>query len=241
MEFTTGYSATDKTMRSFAHALPLFALVSIWVPAPAQAAIIIDFEAPFPSNPELNVLFNDPSLTLWGTTIEGITNSSPGTVFQFQGVEALAGDGGQAAIEADDGAFTSLRITPEAAGTFFAKFEANLAVLKPAQGHASGTVTVTAYDKFGNPTVAQHVIGSNGSNFFNVFASAPDLLSAILIESTVSLAEARQIRVGGVTFDIPDSSEAEVPEPAQLLLFGAGLLAMGRRLRKRPSTGVKVG
>lgn len=215
--------------------------MSICAPARAQAAIIIDFEAPFQSNPEFNVLFNDPSLTLSGTMIEGITNSAPGTVFQFQGVEVLAGDGGQAAVEADDGAFTTLLITPEIAGTFFAAFEANLAVLKPPRGHASGTVTVTAYDTFGNPTVGQYVIGSNGSNFFNVFASAPDLLSAILIESTVSLAEARQIRVGGVTFETPDPGQEQVPEPAQLLLFGAGLLAIGHRLRKRLSTGVKAG
>lgn len=232
---------SQHTMRSIVRALSLIALVSIWSPAPAQGAIIIDFEAPFPSNPELNMLFNEPSLTLSGITVEGITNSTPGTVFYFTGLETLAADGGQARVEAADGAFTSLLIAPETAGIWFSKFEANLGVLKPAHGHASGTVTVTAYDQFGNPTVGQHTIGSNGSNFFNVFASGDDLLSAILIESTVSLAEARQVRVGDVTFDSPDTGEAEAPEPAELLLFGAGLLAIGRRLRRRVRTDVKVG
>lgn len=218
-------------MRSFIHALTCCALVTAFGPASAQAGIIIDFEPPYPSNPEWNILFNDPSLTLSGTTVEGITNSTPGSVFHFTGVESLLGDGGQARVQPGDGAFTYLLIEPEANDTWFTKFEANLSVLKPARGHASGTLTVTAYDKFGVPTVGTHTIGSNGSNFFNVFASGSDLISAILIESAVSLTEARQIRVGGLVTD-PGETE-QVPEPAELLLLGAGLLAVGSRMRKR--------
>jgi hypothetical protein len=200
-------------------------------PASAQAAIIIDFQPPYASNPEWNILFNDPSLTLAGTTVEGITNSAPETVFHFTGVESLLGDGGQARVQSADGAFTSLLIEPEANDTWFTKFEANVSVLKPARGNATGTLTVTAYDKFGVPTVDSFAISSNGNNFFNVFASASDVISAILIQSSVSLTEARQIRVGGVATD-PGGNE-QVPEPAELLLLGAGLLAVGRHMRKR--------
>lgn len=219
-------------MRPFIHALTCCALLTAVGPASAQAAIIIDFEPPFASNPEWNILFNDPSLTLSGTTVEGITNSTPGTVFTFTGTEPLLGDGGQARVQSADGSFTSLLIEPEADDTWFAKFEANLSVLKPARGHASGMLTVTAYDKFGLPTVGTHTISSNGNNFFNVFASDSDLISAILIESAVSLTEARQIRVGGIATE-PGESE-QVPEPAALLLLGLGLMAAGRRMRKRP-------
>jgi len=218
-------------MRSLVHVTTLCAAIAAFGAAPARAAVIIDFEPPFGSNPEFNILFNDPSLTLSGTTVEGVTNSTPGTVFHFTGLEPLAADGGQALIEAADGAFTSLWIEPEGAGIGFTRFEANLDVLKPARGHASGTLTVTVYDILGNPTSAQHTIASNGSNFFNVLASGPDLIRAILIESAVSLEDARQIRVGGFQAPGGGEEEIEVPEPAELLLVGVGLLAVARRLR----------
>lgn len=220
-------------MRRIVHVTTLCAALTAFAAAPARAAIIIDFEPPFGSNPEFNILFNDPSLTLSGTTVEGITNSTPGTIFHFTGQELLAGNGGQALVDSADGAFTSLLIEPEDAATTYTRFEANLNVLKPARGHASGTVTVTVYDLLGNPTSAQHTIASNGSNFFNVLATGPDLIRAILIESAVDLEDVRQIRVGGLGSAPGGGGEGQVPEPAELLLFGAGLLALARRLRAR--------
>ena len=139
--------------------------------------------------------------------------------------------GGQALVTAADGAYTSLGIGPAALNLWFTQFEANLNVLKPARGHASGTVTITAYDSTGAATVAQHAIGSQGNNFFNIVSTDGDLLRAVLIETTVGLADVRQIRVGGVVDG--SSEEGSVPEPAELFLLGAGLLALSHRLRRR--------
>jgi hypothetical protein len=167
-------------MRSFLEGLATVALVLVCGAAPAHAAVVIDFTAPFAGNPDENLLFNDPGLTLTGTTIEGLS-----------------------------------------------AFEANLNVFKPAQGHASGTVMVTAIDRFGVPWVASSGVTSQGSNFFNVLAIAPDLMRSILIETTVNLEDVRQIRVGGI--EVP--RETTVPEPAVLLLFRLGLVVVARRIR----------
>ncbi len=210
----------------------LGAVLSISSPLAAGAAIIIDFAPPFAGNPDTNLLFNDPSLTLTGSSIEGITTT--GVLFNLTGTESLAANGGQARVGASDGAYTSLRIEPAALNLWFDQFEANLNVLKPAQGHASGLVTITAYDRAGGTVSAQSAIGSQGSNFFNVVATDGDLLRAILIETTVPLADVRQIRLGGLVEG--SSEEVTVPEPAELALLGVGLIAFGRRLRRRPAS-----
>jgi hypothetical protein len=67
-----------------------------------------------------------------------------------------------------------------------------------------------------------------GQNFFSLLATDPDLLRTITISSTVALSDIRQIRVGGLT-----GPEIPVPEPGTLALFGLGLVAAGRSMRRR--------
>lgn len=193
----------------------------------ANAAVIIDFTPPFGGNPDENLLFNDPSLVLTGPAIQGVTNTTA-TVFSIAGTESLLGNGGQARVESGDGGFTSLLFSPQDGDTWFTAFEANLNVKKPATGHANGTVTVTVTDVLGGLWLASHAVGSQGSNFFNVVVTSPHLLRSVLIETTVDLADVRQIRVGGI-----GSPQGSVPEPSQLALLGLGLIAAARAVRRR--------
>lgn len=191
----------------------------------ARAAIIFYPHQPGAVQPDENLLFNDPSLTLQGTTVDGITNTS-GTLFDITGQETLLADGGQAKVSGLDGTFTSMSIVPDAADTFFTEFEANLLVYSSRGPTPTGTVTVTATNKLGVVTTNSYSVGA-GQNFFGLLATDPDLLRLITISSTVDLADIRQIRVGGLVG--PES----VPEPATLALFGVGLFAAAGRLRRR--------
>ena len=192
----------------------------------ARADIIFSFN-PGALQPAENLLFNDPSLTLTGTTVQGITNTTA-TVFDLTGQELLVGDGGQARVTGQDGTFTYLLFDAHDPLTLFTEFKANLSVYKTPGQSPEGTVTVKATDSLGNVTTDSYVVG-NGQNFFSVLATDPDLLRSIEVTSTVALADMEQIRVGGLT-----DSET-VPEPASLMLFGVGLFVAARRFGRRTS------
>ena len=194
----------------------------------ARADIIFSFD-PGALQPAENLLFNDPSLTLTGTTVQGITNTTA-TLFDITGQELLVGDGGQARVSGQDGTFTYLLFNAHDPLTMFTEFKANVGVYKTSGQSPTGTVTVKATDSLGNVTTVSYGVGG-GQNFFSVLATDPDLLRSLELTSTVPLADMEQIRVGGLT----DPERTPVPEPASLLLFGSGLFAIARRLRRRAS------
>ena len=62
--------------------------------------------------PDENLLYNDPNLTLMGTTIEGITNNT-GAIFELTASESMTAGGGQADANPTDGAFNSIMINAQ--------------------------------------------------------------------------------------------------------------------------------
>ena len=204
-------------------------VLSIGTAAQARADILFFFHLPGSLQPAENLLFNDPSLTLTGTTVQGLTNQTA-LLVDISGQESLIADGGQASISAADGAFTWLTITPDSADTLFGEFEANLAVYKTSGPTPTGTVTVSVTNNFGAIETSSYDVGA-GQNYFSLLALDPQLIQSVLITSTVPLAQIEQIRLGDVQQAPPEL--AAVPEPGSLVLFGAGLIALGRRVRRR--------
>jgi hypothetical protein len=197
--------------------------------APAQADIIFFFNQPGIVQPSENLLFNDPSLVLTGTTVTGLTNQSM-TLMDITGVEPLVADGGQARVSAVDGAFTTLTLSGDDVDTFFDEFEARLTVFKPNGPTPTGEVTVTVTNNFGNQETGQYSVGA-GQNYFSLLAVDPQLIRSIQISSTVPLENIEQIRFGGIQEYVGGPSPT-VPEPATLTIFGTALLLTGRRLRR---------
>lgn len=222
-------------MRNLVRGALACAVLLIGMNSPARADIIFYF-GPGAIQPEENLLFND-SLVLSGLTVQGVTNQT-GTIIDITGQETLnAVAAGQARVTSGDNGFQWLLIEPNQPGVLFGEFEANLLVFSDPGPAVSGSVTVAVTNNFGQIESASYDVSSAGQNYFSLLAVDPQLIRSILITSTLDLADIRQIRLGDVqtVTTPPPPPPGEVPEAGSLALFGLGLLAMARRLR-RPVT-----
>jgi PEP-CTERM motif-containing protein len=205
--------------------------------SPARADILFYFHDPGAIQPEENLLFNDNSLILSGLTVQGITNQT-GMWVDITGQELLLADGGQARVSGQDGAFTWLQIQPTVAGMLFGEFEANLTVFKTTGQTPTGTVTVSVTNNFASTETSNYDVGA-GQNYFSLLAVDPQLIRSILITSTIPLENIEQIRLGEVQQDGGEGGGGvTVPEPANLLMFGVGLIGIARRFRRRSTVAI---
>ena len=150
-----------------------------------------------------------------GTTVVGLTNQTNLQVNFSSTTDTLTEpSSGQARVEALDGLVNNITISiPN--GTF------NDIILNPFFGSGTANVTVVTGN---NQTFNFAYALSNGQNFLTIVADPGTVIFSVTISATGGFTDLRQPRISG--------AQANVPEPATMLLFGVGLLGTAGAIRK---------
>jgi hypothetical protein len=183
-----------------------------------------------------NVLFsNNPPSAL---TVQGITDPASALV-NFTGAETLIGNGGQAKLEAVDGAFSQVSWILNTPNTGYTDLQFNIDFPNPTGGSPDlGTITITVLNQFGVATVLSGAeLASNGQNTFQAHAMGGDLITQVLLSGT-QWTSLQQIRLGGIE---PISAAApELSTWAMMLLGFAGIGFLAYRRKKKASAAVSA-
>jgi hypothetical protein len=205
-------------MRIAKFVVPSFVFLAILIfsgtPAKADSVTFTIGNNPQPN--EENILLNNGTT---GTTVFGLTNQTQLQVRFSSTTDTLVEpSSGQARVEALDGLLNNITISlPNAT------FED--VILNPFFG--SGTANVTVFTANSQTFNFSYSL-SNGQNFLTIVAAPGTRIVSVTIDAPGGFTDLRQPRISG--------AEANVPEPASMLLFGAGLVGAAAVIRKRRRT-----
>lgn len=194
--------------------MALVGAMMLLAPAPASATIQF-FTGPGAVQPDENVLLNKGTT---GLSVFGDTNQSATSV-TFVGLENLTlPANGQARIEAVDGGFQSLNFFLTNTQLAFGEVEFNI------DASVDGTGTITFFDQLGNSFANNVNLDGNGQNFFSARGIDGQLISRVLIETGVDMADVQQVRLGPIS---------PIPEPNVWAVMVVGFGLVGWQLRRR--------
>lgn len=198
-----------------------------------------------------NVVFNPCAAEVTsGTTVSGCLNTDQSTYVTFTGTESLTVNGGQARVEAADGAFNSLLIQMASATLGFTQIVFNI---NTDSTDPTGSIAILAnlFSPGSAASYTQSFSVANGQNFFTVISNGGDVIQSLSFASdvgvnSVSFQDTRQVRIGVADAPanvcppgtigtppncIPDRND--VPEPGSLALVGLAIAAAGVTARRR--------
>ena len=167
-----------------------------------------------PQQDEENILLSSGAT---GTTVFGLTNQTQLQVAFSSTTDTLVEpSSGQARVEALDGLVNNITISiPN--GTF------HDIILNPFFGSGTANVSVlTANNQLFNFAYTL----SNGENFLTIVADPGTAIFSVTITAPGGFTDLRQPRISG------GAANANVPEPATMLLFGIGLFGTATAVRK---------
>jgi hypothetical protein len=184
------------------------------------------------AGPYASVLVNRTSSTTATVTFTSLTNS--GNIY-------LMGDGGTADLNINATAFGVTGVTGSNAGTGFTPGPytvANPPGTQNVDGFGLFNLDITSFDGFthSSDTVSFTVTNTSGTwssatNVLTPNSGGSDAAIHVFVTSSPANASNGALATGFAA----NGAQVPAPEPASMLLFGTGLVALGTKLRRRKS------
>jgi hypothetical protein len=176
-------------------------------------------------------------------SVQGCFNTSHTTLIDVStsGGGSLTANGGQARFDATGGNINNFSINMDDPSLGIAGIVFNINSLNGSPSNV--TITVNAFDQFGNAEAPQLFAGTlgNGNNFFNLTSADGEIATTVSVLSTLAnIEDIRQVRIAAEDLPPPcptgqtcGGGGPGIPEPATLFLLGSAMLAYGAARRRQ--------